>query len=108
MASIWKQVYAENEAAQQAYRAGQVYTAFRLFAHANGLMHGVNALSGQNQISFDVKVALSEADDLRSRLHELINPPSIDHGELESAMLDRGNGRLGLRDQGAHWRVRSW
>lgn len=87
LAAIWKSIYADNEAAQQSYRAGQVYMAYRLFAHANGLMHGVNALSGQSRITFDVKLALNESDDLRRRLHELMNPPSIDQGELESAVL---------------------
>jgi hypothetical protein len=87
LAATWKSVYADNEAAQQAYRAGQVYMAYRLFAHANGLMHGVNALTSDNLAAFDVKLALAEADDLRRRLHEMMTPPSIDQGELESAVL---------------------
>jgi hypothetical protein len=87
VAAIWKSIYADNEAAQQAYRAGQVYMAFRLFAQANGRMHGVNALSGESDISFDVKSALGNADDLRARLHDLMNPPSIDQGDLESALV---------------------
>ena len=87
MSATWKSIYADSEAGQQAYRAGQVYTAYRLFEQANGLMHGVNALSGQNRISFDVKQALSDADDLRSRLHQLMTPPSIDQADLESGLL---------------------
>ncbi len=61
--------------------------AYRLFARANGLMHGVNALGADNLASFDVKLALSESDDLRRRVRELTHPPSIDRGELESAVL---------------------
>ena len=86
-AAVWKSVYTDAEAAQQAYRAGQVYMAYRLFARANGLMHGLNALSGQSALSFDVKQALSDADDLRRRVHELLTPPSIDQNDLESAVL---------------------
>ena len=87
MAAIWKSVYADVEAGQQAYRAGQVYVAYQLFARANGNMNGANALAGQTRISFDVKSALAESDDLHDHLHVLMNPPSIDNGELGSAVL---------------------
>ncbi|MDB4793636.1 hypothetical protein OAG63_01230 [Methylacidiphilales bacterium] len=86
-AAIWKSVYADNDAAQQAYRAGQVYVAYQLFARANGRMHGLNALVGQNKTTFNVKNALGDADDLRQQLHDLMTPPSIDKAELESAVL---------------------
>lgn len=85
--AIWKSIYADNEAAQEAYRAGQVYVAYRLFARVNGRMHGINALVGQNKATFSVKLALADADDLRQHLRLLMNPPSIDKGELESAVL---------------------
>ena len=84
---IWKSIYADYEAGQQAYRAGQVYVAYRLFSRANASMNGVNALTGQNRANFDVKTALAESDDLRNRLHALMNPPAIDTGELQSAVL---------------------
>jgi hypothetical protein len=50
-------------------------------------MSGANALAGQNRATFDVKSALAESDDLRQRLHDMMNPPSIDKDELESALL---------------------
>lgn len=87
IAALWKSIYADNEAGQQAYQAGQVYTAYRLFARANGRMHGANALVGQNRISFNVKSALADTDTLLARVHDLVSPPSIDKGELESAVL---------------------
>jgi len=86
-AAIWKSVYADNDAGQQAYRAGQVYVAYQLFARANGRMRGVNALVGQNKATFNIQSALAESDDLRRRLHDLMTPPSIDRAELESAVL---------------------
>jgi hypothetical protein len=85
--AIWKSIYADNEAGEQAYRAGQVYTAYRLFCRVNGRMAGANALAGQTRITFDVKEALAESDDLHDHLHILMNPPSIDNGGLESAVL---------------------
>jgi hypothetical protein len=87
VAAIWKSIYADNETAEQAYRAGQVYTAYRLFERINGRMRGVNAMAGQSPIAFDVKAALAETDDLRRRVHEAVSPPSIDKGELGSAVL---------------------
>jgi hypothetical protein len=87
LAAIWKSVYADFNAGQEAYRAGQVYAAYQLFCRANGRMNGVNALAGQTRISFDVKSALEESDDLHNQLHLLMNPPSIDQGGLESAVL---------------------
>jgi hypothetical protein len=87
LAAIWKSVYADYEAGQQAYRAGKVYTAYHLFCRANGRMNGANALAGQTRISFDVKSALAESDDLHDHLHILMNPPSIDGGGLENAVL---------------------
>jgi hypothetical protein len=86
-AAIWKSVYADNDAGQQAYRAGQVYVAYQLFARANGRMHGINALVGQNKSIFDVKATLAESDNLRQRLHDLMTPPSIDKDDLQSAVL---------------------
>lgn len=87
MAAIWKTIYADNEAASQAYRAGQVYVAYQILAKANGRLHGLNALAGQNRITFDVKQALADSDTLRQRVHDLMNPPQIDKGELQSAVL---------------------
>jgi hypothetical protein len=87
LSAIWKGIYADYEAGQQAYRAGQVYTAYHLFCRANGHMNGANALAGQTRASFDVKTALDESDDLHDRLHSLMNPPAIDQGGLESAVL---------------------
>jgi hypothetical protein len=87
LAAIWKSVYADFDAGQQAYRAGQVYAAYKLFTRANGRMDGANALAGQTRESFDVKAALAESDDLHDRLHLLMSPPSIDQGGLESAVL---------------------
>jgi hypothetical protein len=87
LAAIWKSVYADFGAGQEAYRAGQVYVAYRLFCRANGRMNGANALAGQTRITFDVKSALAESDDLLDHLRILMNPPSIDQGGLESAVL---------------------
>jgi len=84
---IWKNIYADYETGQQAYRAGQVYVAYQLFAQVNGRMRGVNALTGQNKATFNIKTALADSDDLRKRLHDLMTPPSIDKAELESAVL---------------------
>jgi hypothetical protein len=87
LAALWKTVYADNDAAQQAYRAGQVYVAYRLFARASARMHGLNTLVAENGATFDVKLALSEADDLRRQIHDLVAPPTIDKDDLESALL---------------------
>ena len=87
LGAIWKSVYADCEAGQEAYRAGQVYAAYQFFVRANGKMNGANALAGQTRASFDVKTALAEADDLHDHLQILMNPPSIDEGSLESAVL---------------------
>jgi hypothetical protein len=87
LAAIWKTIYADNDSAQQSYRAGQVYVAYQLFARTNARLHGLNALAGQNRITFDVKTALADSDGLRKRLHDLMNPPDIDKGDLQSAVL---------------------
>ncbi|MCE0484226.1 MAG: hypothetical protein LV479_08320 [Methylacidiphilales bacterium] len=87
LAAIWKSIFADYSAGQQAYRAGQVYVAFKLFNDASGRMAGANALAGQNRANFDVKAALAESDDLRDHLHVLMNPPQIDKDDLESAVL---------------------
>ena len=87
IAAIWKSVFADYDAGQQAYRAGQVYVAYQLFMRANGRMTGANALAGQTRASFNVKTALAESDDLHDHLHILMNPPTIDKGGLESAVL---------------------
>ncbi len=86
-AAIWKSVYADFEAGQEAYRAGQVYVAYQLFTRANGRMNGANALAGQTRATFDVKQALADADALHTQLHTLMNPPSIDQGGLQSSLL---------------------
>jgi len=85
--AMWKSIYADYEAGQEAYRAGQVYVAYQLFARANGRMNGANALAGQTRAGFDVKAALAESDALHDQLQTLMNPPSIDHGDLQSAVL---------------------
>jgi hypothetical protein len=85
--AIWKSIFSDYESGQEAYRAGQVYVAYQLFARANGKMNGANALAGQTRSSFDVKVALAESQDLHDQLQNLMNPPSIDQSSLESAVL---------------------
>jgi len=87
LAALWKSVYADAAAGQQAYHAGQVYVAYRLFSHADASMSGANSLSTQSPASFDVKATLAESDDLRNHLHDLMNPPAIDRDELQSAVL---------------------
>jgi hypothetical protein len=87
LAAIWKSVYADLTGGQEAYRAGQVYTAYQLFCRANGRMNGANALAGQSRVNFDVKAALAESDDLHDHLQILMNPPSVDQGGLQSAVL---------------------
>lgn len=87
LGAIWKSVYADSTAATQAYSAGQVYVAYRLFCRANASINGVNALTGQNRANFDVKTALANSDDLRTKLHTMMNPPSIDRGDLQSSVL---------------------
>jgi hypothetical protein len=86
-AAIWRQVYAEINEGQEAYHGGQVYVAYRLLARANSRMRGMAALTGQDRSSFDVKEALATSDELRRQLHDLMTPPTIDHAELQSAML---------------------
>jgi hypothetical protein len=87
LAAIWKNVHADFDAAQEAYRAGQVYVAYQLFARANGQMNGANALAGQTRVTFDVKTTLAESDDLHERLHVLMTPPAIDQGSLQTSLL---------------------
>lgn len=87
LAAIWKSVYADIEAGQQAYRGGQVYVAYQLFSRANSRMNGANALAGQTRAGFDVKAALAKSDDLHDHLRVLMSPPSIDNGELGNAVL---------------------
>jgi hypothetical protein len=87
LAAIWKSIYADFEAGQEAYQAGQVYVGYKFFTEANGKMSGANALAGQTRMSFDVKSALEESDDLHDHLQILMNPPSIDQGSLESSVL---------------------
>lgn len=86
-AALWKSAYADYAAGQQSYRAGQVYVAWRLFCRANATMTAVNTLVSQGRASFDVKAALEESETLHNNLHALMNPPAIDKGELESAVL---------------------
>jgi hypothetical protein len=87
LGAIWKGIYADYEAGQEAYRAGQVYVAYQLFVRANGRMNGANALAGQTRTTFDVKAALAESQDLHDHLQNLMNPPAIDQSSLESAVL---------------------
>ena len=87
MATIWRSIYADIAGGQQAYRAGQVYVAYRLLSQANASMVAANQLAIQNRASFDVKAALADSDDLRNHLHALMSPPVIDKGELQSAVL---------------------
>ena len=87
LATIWKSVYIDFEAGQEAYGAGQVYMAYELFARANGRMSGVNALTSQNRATFDVKTTLQESDELHDQLRQLTDPPVIDHGDLQSAVV---------------------
>jgi len=87
LAATWKSIYADVDAGRQAYRTGQVYAAYQQFCRANGRMNGANALAEQTRIGFDVKAALAESNDLHDSLHTLMNPPSIDQGGLESAVL---------------------
>jgi hypothetical protein len=87
LGAIWKSIHADFEAAQEAYGAGRVYVAYQLFARANGRMNGANALAGQTRVTFDVKGALSESDDLHDHLHVLMTPPSIDQSGLQSSLL---------------------
>lgn len=87
LGAIWKGVYSDFAAGQRAYGAGQVYAAYLLFTRAHATMNGANTLAVQKRAVFDVKAALAESDDLRNRLRALMNPPGIDKGELESALL---------------------
>ncbi len=86
-AAIWRKVYAEIDEGQEAYHGGQFYVAYRLLARANSRMRGLNALTGQDRMSFDVKDALATSDDLSRQLRDLMATPAIDHAELQSAML---------------------
>ena len=86
-AAIWKSVYADYAAGQEAYRAGQVYVAFLLFTRANSRMHGINALVGQSRTTFNVKASLAESESLRQRVHDLMSSPAIDKGELGGGLL---------------------
>jgi hypothetical protein len=87
LAAIWKSVYLDNEAAQEAYGAGQVFVAYELFARANGRMNGVNALTTATRDSFDVKATLADSDQIHEQLRQLTHPPVIDHGDLQSAVV---------------------
>lgn len=84
---VWKQVFAEMRQGQEAYKAGQVYTAYRLLARANSRIRGLNAVGTDQAPTFDVKAALATSDQLQAQLHYLMTPPTIDRSELESAML---------------------
>jgi len=87
LAAIWKSVYLDNESGQEAYGAGQVFVAYELFERASGRMSGVNALSTSNRTAFDVKATLLESDEIHEQLRQLTNPPVIDHGDLQSAVV---------------------
>ncbi len=87
LAAIWKSVYVDYEAAQEAYRGGQVFVAYELFARASGRMSGVNALTTTNRAAFDVKATLAESDGIHEQLRQLTSPPVIDHGDLQSAVV---------------------
>ncbi len=87
LGALWKKIYSDFAAGQRAYRAGQVYVAYELFLQAHASMNGANTLAVDSRATFDVKQALADSDDLRNRLHGLMNPPAIDKGELESALL---------------------
>jgi hypothetical protein len=87
VASVWKSIYLDYESGQEAYGAGQVYVAYELFSRANGRMSAANALTGQTRTTFDVKAALAESDELHEQLRQLTSPPSIDHGDLQSAVV---------------------
>ena len=86
-AAIWKSIYADYAAGQEAYRAGQVYVAFLLFTRANSQMHGINALVGQSRTTFNVKASLAESESLRQRVHDLMSSSAIDKGELGGGLL---------------------
>jgi hypothetical protein len=86
-AAVWKRVYAEMREGQEAYKSGQVYVAYRLLARANSRMRGLDALVQAEVSTFDVKAALDTSDQLQAQLHDLMTPPPIDRGELQSAML---------------------
>jgi hypothetical protein len=87
LAGVWKSVYADYESGQEAYTAGQVFVAYELFARADGRMNGANALTTSSRASFDVKSALADADNLHAQLHQLSDPPTIDHSDLQSAVV---------------------
>jgi len=87
LAAIWKSVYLDYEAGQEAYRGGQVFVAYELFERASGRMSGVNALTTTNRNAFDVKSTLAESDQIHEQLRQLTNPPVIDHGDLQSAVV---------------------
>jgi hypothetical protein len=87
LGAIWKSVYLDYEAGQEAYRGGQVFVAYELFERASGRMNGVNALTATNRNAFDVKSTLAESDQIHEQLRQLITPPVIDHGDLQSAVV---------------------
>ena len=87
LAGIWKSVYLDNEAGEEAYGAGQVFVAYELFERASGRMSGVNALTTSNRDSFDVKATLADSDQIHEQLRQLTAPPVIDHGDLQSAVV---------------------
>jgi hypothetical protein len=87
LATIWHSVYTDLNDGQAAYRAGQVYVAYRLFSRAHAAMNGANMLASSKRANFDVKASLAESDDLLNHLHLRMNPPSIDQGDLASALL---------------------
>jgi hypothetical protein len=87
LGAIWKSVYLDYEAGQEAYRGGQVFVAYELFERASGRMSGVNALTTTNRNAFDVKSTLAESDQIHEQLRELTTPPVIDHGDLQSAVV---------------------
>ena len=86
LGAIWKSVYLDYEAGQEAYRGGQVFVAYELFERASGRMSGVNALTTTNRNAFDVKSTLAESDQIHEQLRQLVTPPVIDHGDLQSAV----------------------
>ena len=87
LGAIWKSVYLDYEAGQEAYRGGQVFVAYELFERASGRMSGVNALTTTSRNAFDVKSTLAESDQIHEQLRQLTSPPVIDHGDLQSAVV---------------------
>lgn len=87
LAVIWRLIREQNKAAKKAYEAKQPYLAYQLFSQVNAEIQGANTAMTRGKAPFDIKTALADSDDLRQKFRDLLVRPTMDKGELQSALL---------------------